>query len=206
MRQLYCSPNSPYARKVRIVLKEQGLDYEETMIDAANPPEAMAKLNPNRKIPVLVDGSNVLFESNVVEEYLLRSYPGAGGGIPRLAESVTRPDHHWEDAAILSTIETALDSGALLFQAQRAQLAADKLPWLQRELARAKSCLDWLETRASAEGFIPGRFSIQDVNAVCLLAWADLRQPFVWRGRKKLEALLQRYQDRPSVKATHPPG
>ena len=93
MRQLYCSPNSPYARKARILLQEKGLEYEELMIDAANPPEAMVRGNPNRKLPPLVDGPLVLFESNVVEEYLLRTYPGASGPVPRLADAMVRPDH-----------------------------------------------------------------------------------------------------------------
>ena len=53
MLQLYYSPNSPYARKVRIVLREQGLDCREISMDTGNPPPEFPRHNPNLRVPVL---------------------------------------------------------------------------------------------------------------------------------------------------------
>ena len=36
--------------------------------------------------------------------------------------------------------------------------------YLQRHLDRIESCLAWLEERATPDGFVPGWFSIMDVN------------------------------------------
>ncbi len=77
MRTLYHLPLSPYCRKVRIALKEKGLDFvliEEHVWDRRD--EFMA-LNPAAKVPVLIehDGA-VLCESEAICEYLDEVYPG----------------------------------------------------------------------------------------------------------------------------------
>jgi glutathione S-transferase len=205
-RQLYFSPNSPFARKVRIVLAEKGLAYEGKSMDTSHPPEGFAKLNPNLRVPVLVDGGRTLFESNVILDYLLRTYPAAAAGAPKpaLAASVARADRHWDDMAALVTIETLLDTGINLYQFIREGMKVEQAPYLKKELSRTQSCLDWLEARLSPEGYMPGQFSIQDLNLVCALTWADFRQPFAWRGRKNLERIVASYVERPSVKETRP--
>lgn len=204
-RQLYFSPNSPYARKVRIVLAEKGLDFEAKPMDTNAPPEGFSRLNPNLRVPVLVDGARALFESNIILDYLLRTYrtPPAATE-PPLAPALTRPDHHWDDVATLVTIETMLDTGLNLFQLTRDGVKPDQAPYLKKEQARAQTCLDWLEVRAEPEGFVPGQFSILDLNLVCALAWADFRKPFAWRGRKNLEAIVANYAGRPTVHSTRP--
>ncbi len=206
MRQLYFSPNSPYARKVRILLAEKGLEFEAKPMDTGAPPEGFSRLNPNLRVPVLVDGNRTLFESNIVLDYLLRTYTGtpAGAAQPPLAASLTRPDHHWDDVTTLVTIETMLDTGLNLYQLTKDGIRPDQAPYLKKELSRTQTCLDWLEARAKPDGFVPGQFSILDLNLVCALTWAEFRQPFAWRGRKNLEAIVARYADRPSVTSTRP--
>jgi glutathione S-transferase len=204
MLQLFYSGNSPYARKVRIVLREKGLQYQETAMDTAHPPPGFAQRNPNLRVPVLVDGEQALFESNIILDYLLKTYPGAGAGQPPLAAAMTRPDRHWEDSLTLNAIETLLDSGLNLFQMNKSGVPAQQAAYLRTEAQRMQSELDWLEQRATPEGFVPGVFSIQDLNLVCALNWVNFRKPIEWQGRPKLRAILERYQARPSVKATVP--
>ncbi len=205
-RQLYFSPNSPYARKVRILLAEKGLEFEPKTVDTNRLPEGYARMNPNLRVPVLADGGRTLFESNVILDYLLRTYPGqpAGAAQPPLAASLTRPEQHWDDMLVLITVETMLDTGLNLFQLTRDGVKPDQASYLKKELARTQTCLDWLEARFTPEGYMPGQFSIQDLNLVCALTWAEFRKPFAWRGRKNLERLVARTADRPSVKSTQP--
>jgi glutathione S-transferase len=205
-RQLLYSPNSPYARKVRIVLAEKGIPYEAKIVDTNQPPEHFATLNPNLRVPVFVDGERTLFESNVILDYLLRSFPAKsiGGSLPALAASLTRADRHWDDMAVLVTIETLLDTGINLFQFLRTGMKVEQAPYLQKEMSWTQSCLDWLEARMSPEGYAPGQFSIQDLNLVCALTWAEFRKPFQWWGRKNLERIVANYAERPSVKETRP--
>ncbi len=71
--KLYHNPLSPNGRKPRLVAAHLGLEIEEEIVDfgkgAHKSPEFL-KLNPNGKVPVLVDGDTVLWESNAIMAYL----------------------------------------------------------------------------------------------------------------------------------------
>ena len=66
MRKLHFSNGSPFARKVRIVLHEKGLDYERDVQDRVRPVEEIASLNPALAVPVLVDRGLTLFDSDLI--------------------------------------------------------------------------------------------------------------------------------------------
>jgi glutathione S-transferase len=75
---LYDAPGSPCARRVRIVLLEKGLSWETRLVDLTKleqkRPEYL-KLNPNGVVPTLVHGDRVVYESNVITEYLDDVFP-----------------------------------------------------------------------------------------------------------------------------------
>ena len=204
MRKLFFSNGSPYARKVRIVLHEKGLDYERDVYDAVRPIAAIRPNNPNLTVPMLIDGELELFESNLIIDYLLQTYPGLppDAASPPLAPRLTRPERHWEDAKTLATIESF--AGAMVNR--RLMLPEGVTPetfaYMARQQARMDSCLDWLETRATPEGFWPGTFSAMDIALVCPLAYMEARGFPSWRGRPRIDALYDRWQDRPSLLAT----
>ena len=216
MITLYFTPNSPYARKVRMVLAEKGLAFTPESLPVAPPgsgrffPESFEALNPNMRVPMLADNDLRIWDSNLILEYLFKTYPDSakslGQTVPPLAPSLTRPERHWQDLMILNTIETLLDSAVNLYQFLREGMQPEQVPYLRRETERSRSELDWLEKQMPAEGFWPGTFSALDLNLVCTLAWLDLRNPVPWRGRPKLEAFMERFSARPSVLATRPSG
>lgn len=45
-------------------------------------------------------------------------------------------------------------------------------------------------------------FSVQDINLLCAVGYADVFDVTEWRGRPKLEALVAFHAERPAVKAT----
>ena len=44
--------------------------------DLSNKPKDLLELNPYGKVPVLVDGDGVIYESAIINEYLEETYPG----------------------------------------------------------------------------------------------------------------------------------
>lgn len=204
--------SSPYVRKVWIVLQELGLEFEIVRLPLYELTAAHKMMQPSMRVPLLVDGGRRLFDSNVIIAYLFETYragakPGRGPGRepvvePPFAESMTRPERHWDDALLQSTIETMGGSALNVGRLGRNGVKPEDAPYLQRELARAESCLDWLEQRATAEGFWPGRFSVMDLTLISLLGTIDFRKLMDWRGRPKLEALVEAFQGRPSIDAT----
>jgi len=75
---LYDFHGSPCARRVRIVLLEKGLEWHTRIVDLTKMeqkrPEYL-KLNPNGLVPTLVHGQRVIYESNVITEYLDAVFP-----------------------------------------------------------------------------------------------------------------------------------
>ena len=122
--------------------------------------------------------------NNLCNEYgnIRQKNPGKSPGEPPLADQLLRPEHRWEDSLTLNAIETMLDSGLNIFQFHRSGIEPDQAAYLRKELSRIQSELDWLEKKATPEGFHPGSFSLPDLNLLCALEWADFRKPFPWRG------------------------
>ena len=77
MYTLYHFPYSQHARRVHALLEECGLPYQLKHVDMGkgeHATEAYAQLNPNRQVPVLVDGEFVLAESNAILRYLCNKH------------------------------------------------------------------------------------------------------------------------------------
>ncbi len=75
--KLWGRATSSNVQKVLWMLGETGMDCQR--IDAGGEfgvvnTDAYAKLNPNRKVPVLEDGDLVLYESHAILRYLARKY------------------------------------------------------------------------------------------------------------------------------------
>ncbi|EKV28148.1 Glutathione S-transferase [Caenispirillum salinarum AK4] len=68
----------PFVMRARLVLTLKGVPHTTTMIDVADKPDWFLALSPLGKVPVLrVDGAQVLFESQVICEYLDETTPGS---------------------------------------------------------------------------------------------------------------------------------
>jgi glutathione S-transferase len=78
---LYYGSGSPFAWRVQLALEHKGLPYERKVLSFSagdtRKPEFVA-LNPRHRVPVIVDGDFVLFESNAIVEYLEDAYPASG--------------------------------------------------------------------------------------------------------------------------------
>lgn len=78
MMRLFNYPLSPCGEKVRYVLLEKRLAFEEVVVDLAakaNLESAFLALNPSGLVPVLQDGTRLIRESSVINEYLEDAYP-----------------------------------------------------------------------------------------------------------------------------------
>ncbi len=199
--KLHYTHGSPYARKVRIVLLEKGLPFESATRSA---PLSTPWPGPTRAIPVLEDAGHVLWESDLIVDYLLKTYPGApvATEAPPLSPWLARPDRHWDDMLTLATISTCAHSMINLRFMALDGIVPDHSPYLTQQRSRVEECLDWLEDRVTDEGFAPGWFSIMDIAFICPMVYCEEREVMNWRGRPKLEALFERYQTRPSLLAT----
>jgi len=75
--KLYFAPGSPYCRRVQIMLDEKHIEYQPMPISLStneNKSEFFLSLNPRGKVPTLVDGDIILYESMAILLYLDERY------------------------------------------------------------------------------------------------------------------------------------
>lgn len=71
----YSDGTDHYSQRVRLVLAEKGVAVEIIDVDPNNVPEDLVDLNPYNSLPTLVDRELVLYESQVIMEYLDERFP-----------------------------------------------------------------------------------------------------------------------------------
>lgn len=71
----YSGDRDHYCHRVRIVLAEKGVSVDVVDVDPLNLPEDLISMNPYHSLPTLIDRDLVLYESNVMAEYLDERFP-----------------------------------------------------------------------------------------------------------------------------------
>jgi RNA polymerase-associated protein len=75
MMTLYSATTCPFSHRCRIVLFEKGMDFQIIDVDMDNKPEDLAVMSPYGRVPVLVERELVLYESNIINEYVDDRFP-----------------------------------------------------------------------------------------------------------------------------------
>ena len=70
MMVLYSGTNCPFSQRCRLVLFEKGMDFEIRDVDLFNKPEDISVMNPYGQVPILVERDLILYESNIINEYI----------------------------------------------------------------------------------------------------------------------------------------
>ena len=197
--KLYTSPTSPFARKVRVVVREKNatsLVTEEVVIARQDPP-ALHAANPLGKIPALVlDDGTALFDSPVICEYLDATLPGP------LLFPATGPAR-WQALRLQAAADGLMDA-AVSIAYERMREEGERSPGAVERWSRSiLRTLDFLEGEAPAFGDGP---TIGTVAIGCALGYLDLRfDDLGWRGtRPVLDAFHKRLSTRPSFSETGP--
>ncbi len=75
MMTLYSGTTDPYSHRCRFVLFEKGMDFQVIDVDVFNKPEDLAVMNPYNRVPVLVERDLILYEANIINEYIDERFP-----------------------------------------------------------------------------------------------------------------------------------
>ncbi|MBV1774490.1 glutathione S-transferase N-terminal domain-containing protein [Burkholderiaceae bacterium DAT-1] len=75
MMTLYSGTSCPFSHRCRIVLFEKGMDFQIVDIDLQNKPDDLVNMNPYGEVPVLLERDLVLYESNIINEYIDERFP-----------------------------------------------------------------------------------------------------------------------------------
>lgn len=199
MKLLIAAP-SPYARKVRIALREKGIRHEEILDQPWNPGSAVGRLNPLGKVPVLIDGEEIVWESSVILEYIetldrppaLIPFDAAGRLAVRQVEALA---DGMCDAVVLSVLEN------------RRPAARRSSEWLARQRRKVDQGLAALaDMLGDREHFVGDGLTVADIAAGAALGYVSFRMPQIaWRpAHPALAEFSARMEARPSFAATRP--
>jgi glutathione S-transferase len=196
--KLWTSPQSPYARKVRIVLREKGISVRE--LNPNDQAIELATKNPLSKVPTLeLDDGTLLYDSVVIVEYLEGLQPD-----PQMIPSglYERTEvRRWE--ALADGIADAVVIGML--EGRRAESKRDSSV-VERQHAKVRAALGVVEERLARFGALVGStFTLADAATLSALGYCQLRAPGLFGAEYPT---LQDYQlhhaGRASVSTTAP--
>ena len=75
MMVLYSGTTCPFSQRCRFVLFEKGMDFEIRDVDLFSKPEEIMAMNPYGQVPILVERDLILYESNIINEYIDERFP-----------------------------------------------------------------------------------------------------------------------------------
>jgi glutathione S-transferase len=203
MYQLHYFPSNANAAP-HMVLEELGLTYDLVLVDRAKNAQksnAYLKINPNGRIPTLVDGELVLFEAAAIVLHLVDQHPEAG-----LAPKVGTPErakfYQW-----MTFLTNSLQEELMIWQYPD-RLTGDDAAATEAVKRgaekRASAYLDVVEKHLKTHGplFLGETLSAADFYLVMLARWArPMSNPP--RSRPNIAKLLDMITALPSVRRAY---
>jgi glutathione S-transferase len=207
---LYHLPLSPFSRKVRVALKEKGVEFmlvAEKVWDRR--PEFLA-LNPAGEVPVLVDpDGHVLSESQAICEYLDEVYPDRRLiGFDPMGRAETRRLAGWFDGKFNREVTTNLFGEKLMKRFMG--LGEPDSSLIRAGFAALSQHLDYIAELSERRRWLAGDdFSLADIAAAAQLSTLDYIGDVPWEDYAPVKDWYARVKSRPSFRpilADHIPG
>ena len=198
MMDLFYSPASPFARKVRVLLHETDQLADVTLRDSQQTPFSPnpANQNPLGKIPCLSRPEGpALYDSRVICRYL---DDRAGAGLYPQARL-------WDVLTIEATADGIMDAAVLMVYEGKFRPEDKQFPdFVDGQWNKITRALDALERRWLSH--LSGPLDMGQIAVGCALAYLDLRhRDRPWRdNRPGLAAFEARMAERPSFAETTP--
>ncbi|MBL0374428.1 glutathione S-transferase family protein [Rhizobium sp. KVB221] len=180
----------PYVQRAAIALAEKGVPFERITIDLTDKPDWFKAISPLGKVPLLMVGDEVLFESAAIVEYL--------------DETVT-PTLHPEDALTRARHRGWVEFGSqVLANIWTVETTKDRAAF-DAALAAIGSKFERLEAELGKGPFFAGeKFTIVDAVFAPVFRYFDGFEQAVdlevFVGRSKLVAWRRALAARPSVR------
>ncbi len=183
------------------ILRELGAEFDLIRVDRENhahrQPEYLA-LNPSGRIPVLVDGDLVLFETAAIALHLADTHPEAGLA-PPLASAARATFYKW----LMFMADTIQPDVLVHYYPHRYTTAPEGTAGVKA--AADQRLMDWHAIIEQALGagpwFLGDEFSVLDIYLTLLARWGRFL-PVPPASLPRTGALARRVLARPAVAAT----
>jgi glutathione S-transferase len=194
--KLYHNPVCPYCHRVRIVLHEKGIPYEEMIVDLKNKPPILLQLNPRGRVPVIEHDGLVLYESLIIAEYLNDLFPDP----PLLPAD---PQEKARARLWMNIAEDEFASSFSILWRERNQPKNERSSVPSR-LAQAietlERVLETLERNLPKDGYLLGTFSLADIAFAPWMVNITRAGLYNKKLPERIIRWIERLRTRPSVR------
>ncbi len=198
--KLIMSPPSPFARKVRVLLRETDLSerVEELEISTTpmkSAPEILAA-NPLGKIPALIrEDGPAIYDSRVITRYL--DDMADAGMYPKTSLYEILTLEATADEIMVVTV-------GMTYEARLRTPEQQSPEWLDAQWAKVERAIAAINSRWMSH--LSGPLNMAQIAVSCALAYVDLRHDARnWRhGNEALAAWQADFEARESMQATKP--
>lgn len=200
---LYLSQRSPFARRVRLALLENQINFNEMIVDVFNPSVDFIKVAPLGRVPTLIlKNGIVLYESHIILQALFEEGPN-----PLLPhdEKERAWVYHWSALATglcEKTIEQFLESQKPQ-EKQNAEVFQEFLELQKRILGSLET---YLTSAQKPQGdFLGHSFTQADIDITVALSYMSLRTNKEWEKTYPLSTqYVKKIEARPLFVKTFP--
>lgn len=199
MKLLY-SNNSPYARKIRILIEEKKAQVALERVVLADKNCTIHQHNPLAKVPTLIVNDFSIFDSPVIAEYIDHK-----SGSPYLIPS------NFDKKILVKRYEAIADglcdAAVIIMLEKRRLISQQNVDVFEKQMRRIRLSLQWLnEEMEGKEYYLEDTFSYADIAVGCALGYVKLRYPEIelkseYLNLHHLDGLLMQ---RPSFRETVP--
>lgn len=198
--RLWHALECPYSMRARLMLREKDQAYDSRVVSldqlGGEVGDELRRLNPKGSVPVLQDGDCVIYEADIIAEYLEERFPDPPLYPKDPAQRArARMLLDWIDQTLMGPIkrlEQAHTEGGLVGEPVQD-------PELQDALRQAYAGLHTIADQVHPDGFMLGEFGVVDVFLAPLVVGAhaiSLRRDDIPAAAA---SWIDRLRDRPSV-------
>jgi glutathione S-transferase len=210
--ELFISPRSPFARRVRLALLENKIAYREIICDVFKPTAELLSANPLVRVPVLrLASGEILIDSNLILQALYETLavkPEASSARSLMPDSMMgrMPVYRWQAIAAgfaEKTVEYFLDTQRPL--AIQDPEVLEELKGISKRIFTEVESL--LSSNSNPEFLIGNSLTQADLDLGCALTYFGLRYSQEWKKQYLKTAIyLAKLEERPSFVQTFPPA
>jgi glutathione S-transferase len=200
MRTLYHTWLNPFSRKVRVVLKEKGLDFALRVENEWERRDAFLALNPAGEVPVLDDDGAIVADSGAICEYLEECHPE-----PRLigSDPASRAEVRrlvaWFDVKFHAEVTSHLISEKVM--KRFLGLGSPDSSAIRAAQTNLGYHLEYIAYLADRRKWLGGeRFSLADIAAAAHISVADYLGDVHWQVSEPAKDWYARVKSRPSFR------
>jgi glutathione S-transferase len=155
-------------------------------VDLKNKPADLLKINPYGKVPVLLDGDGVIYESAIINEYLEEKYPQ----VPLMPK----------EPLLKARARIWIDFCNTRVQDAASRITHGREPEKAKE--RLREYLTTLNREMGDQDYIAGDYSLADITYVPFFVRRERYDMAIDDGLSNLKRWVDRLLDRPAVRAT----